>query len=138
VSGIPQPELPKPRPRRNVFAAAAATEKDQVSPEPKSAPIPQPATEGSAVTGRIEAAPRGSGGGERSKRPVNSKDILLSVPEDLKGRMEATIAHTYPYTGIKHQQAFIRQAISELCSKLEGQHNNGKRYQPPATPPDQN
>lgn len=134
MSGIPQPELPKPRPRRNVFEKAAATEKTAaVSP-----PAAEPPIANTSTNVKPEPTRQPGGGVDRSKRPINSKDILLSVPEDLKDRMEATIAFTYPHTGIKHQQAFIRQAIAELCAKLENQHNNGDRYPMPATPPSVN
>jgi hypothetical protein len=66
-----------------------------------------------------------------SKRLVGSKDILLSVPEDLKERMVNTIEWTRPYTGIGQQQKFIRKAIADLCARLENDHNQGKPFPKP-------
>ncbi|QII03947.1 hypothetical protein BH92_28155 (plasmid) [Rhodococcoides fascians A21d2] len=64
-----------------------------------------------------------------------TKDILLSMPSSQKERMEATIAHTQAYTGVKHQQVFIRAAVERLCEQLERQYNNGQRYTLPPTAP---
>ena len=49
----------------------------------------------------------------RRRRALREKDILLSVPEDLKDRMVNTIAWTRPFTGIHQQQKFIRKGIAE-------------------------
>ena len=65
---------------------------------------------------------------------VGSKDILLSLPEDLKERMVNTITWTLPHTGIGQQQKFIRRAISDLCDRLERQFNNGEPFEPQTVP----
>ncbi len=62
----------------------------------------------------------------------STKDILLSLPEDLKDRMISTIAWSRPYTGIGHQQKFIRKAIQELCERLETELNDGKPFPRPS------
>lgn len=59
-----------------------------------------------------------------------SVDILLSVPEELKERMVNTITWTQPYTGISQQQKFIRKAVTDLCERLEHEHNAGKPFEP--------
>ncbi|OKH70263.1 hypothetical protein EB74_28080 [Mycobacterium sp. SWH-M5] len=63
-----------------------------------------------------------------------SADILLSLPIELKDRMVNTIAWTRPYTGICHQQRFIRKAIADLCDRLEDEFNAGEAFDPVATP----
>jgi len=67
-------------------------------------------------------------GSERSKRLAGSSDILLSVPDELKRRMESVIAYTYPHTGIQHQQEFIRAAIAKSCAEYEARFNNGDQW----------
>ncbi|MCP9276581.1 MULTISPECIES: hypothetical protein [Mycolicibacterium] len=68
------------------------------------------------------------------KRPSGeSADILLSLPIELKDRMVNAIAWTLPYTGIGHQQRFIRKAIADLCDRLEDEFNAGKEFDPVAT-----
>ncbi|MBU8841454.1 hypothetical protein KL865_34955 [Mycolicibacterium goodii] len=62
---------------------------------------------------------------------VGSKDILLSLPEDLKARMVNTITWSHPYTGIGQQQKFIRKAITDLCERLENDYNQGKPFPEP-------
>jgi hypothetical protein len=59
---------------------------------------------------------------------VGSKDILLSVPEELKERMVNTIKWSYPHTGIGQQQKFIRKAIADLCERLENEYNQGEPF----------
>ena len=71
-----------------------------------------------------------------NKRLAQSRDILLSVPDDLKDRMVNTIAWTTPHTGITHQQKFIRRGIAELCDRLEKQFNDGKPFPAPAAADD--
>lgn len=66
-----------------------------------------------------------------------SADILLSLPVELKARMVNTITWTRPYTGISHQQKFIRKAITELCERLEGEFNAGEAFKPGAIIPDE-
>ncbi|OZD12034.1 hypothetical protein CH253_22835 [Rhodococcus sp. 06-156-3C] len=64
-----------------------------------------------------------------------TRDILLSMPISQKERMEATIAHTQAFTGVKHQQVFIRTAVERLCEQLEQQYNRGERYPMPPVDP---
>lgn len=71
-----------------------------------------------------------------AKRPVASKDILLSLPEDAKDRMVNTIKWTQPHTGIGQQSKFIRRAITELCERLEREFNNGQVFPTPAVADD--
>lgn len=124
---IPAPQLPAARaPRRNTFAQAAApAQREAGAATPPVAPPSQPAN-----TPEVEVGAR-----ERSKRMEGTKDILLSMPSSQKERMEATIAHTQAYTGVKHQQVFIRTAVERLCEQLERQYNNGQRYTLPPTAP---
>jgi hypothetical protein len=69
------------------------------------------------------------------KRPSGeSADILLSLSIELKDRMVNAIAWTQPYTGIGHQQRFIRKAIADLCDRLEDEFNAGEAFEPAATP----
>ena len=83
------------------------------------------------------AAPRATSAADTAaKRLGGSKDILLSLPEDLKERMVNTITWTQPHTGIGQQQKFIRKAIGDLCDRLERQYNNGNPFSPPAAPED--
>lgn len=133
MNKIPDAQLPPPRVSRsprNAFAQAAST----VDPpkESTTSPIPPtPTVPSDAETG--EEARRGSK--ERSKRMEGTRDILLSIPISQKERMEATIAHTQAFTGVKHQQVFIRTAVQRLCEQLEEQYNRGERYAlPPADP----
>nr|WP_294637906.1 hypothetical protein [uncultured Rhodococcus sp.] len=124
---IPAPQLPAARaPRRNTFAQAAApAQREAEAATPLVAPPAQ-----SVNTPEVEV-----GAKERSKRMEGTKDILLSMPSSQKERMEATIAHTQAYTGVKHQQVFIRTAVERLCEQLERQYNNGQRYTLPPTAP---
>jgi hypothetical protein len=68
-----------------------------------------------------------------NKRLVGSKDVLLSLPEDLKERMVNTITWCAPYTRIVHQQKFIRKAIEDLCEAYENEYNQGKPFPEPGT-----
>lgn len=96
----------------------------------------------SPTTPRPRAASGQNGGAARTgtstavveapnKRLVGSKDILLSLPEDLKERMVNTITWSHPYTGIGQQQKFIRKAITDLCERLENDFNQGKPFPEP-------
>lgn len=67
----------------------------------------------------------------QKRRKAATTDILLSLSEDLKKRMVATLEHTRPRTGITSQQQFIRTAIDLLCERLEGEFNNGEAFPPP-------
>ena len=66
-----------------------------------------------------------------------SADILLSLPVELKERMVNTITWTRPYTGISHQQKFIRKAITDLCDRFEEEFNAGEAFEPGAVIPDE-
>lgn len=128
---IPAPQLPAARaPRRNTFAQAAAP----AQREPEAAP-PSVAPQSKPPTQPTNAPAIEGGAKERSKRMEGTRDILLSMPSSQKERMEATIAHTQAFTGVKHQQVFIRTAVERLCEQLEQQYNHGQRYAlPPAAP----
>lgn len=140
---IPKPDLPDPRTAssRNPFARRATAlepEEEQrrpsTEPAPKlsanrerSAPMgkaPEPAAETAPPAEAVDGQPR------RNKRLVASKDILLSLPADLKQRMESVLAYTYPHTGVQHQQVFIRNAIAQACAELEERYNNGYQWPP--------
>ena len=43
-----------------------------------------------------------------------------------------TLAWTAPRTGMSKQQQFIRQAIGELCARLESEYNGGHKFAPVA------
>ncbi|WP_180819519.1 hypothetical protein [Gordonia terrae] len=64
------------------------------------------------------------------RSPAFSRDILLSVSDEQKSRLENTVAWTAPRTGVKSQQAFIRWGIEELCSRLEQEYNSGEPFDP--------
>lgn len=142
MSKIPDPQLPPPRaarPPRNAFAQAAtaanmsipANELQQGAPQNNQAAETKPPTQQSAPS--PDAALSNSK--ERTKRMEGTRDILLSMPISQKERMEATIAHTQAFTGIKHQQVFIRTAVQKLCEQLEGEYNRSERYpMPPSNP----
>ncbi|MFZ2510956.1 MAG: hypothetical protein WAW85_07700 [Gordonia sp. (in: high G+C Gram-positive bacteria)] len=62
------------------------------------------------------------------------RKIMLELDEAQKARMEATHLHTAGITGLRSQQAFIREAITRLCAELEAQHNGGVAFTlPPST-----
>lgn len=128
---IPAPQLPAARaPRRNTFAQAAAPAQREAEAATPPAASPSRPPSQPVSTPEVEV-----GAKERSKRMEGTKDILLSMPSSQKERMEATIAHTQAYTGVKHQQVFIRTAVERLCEQLERQYNNGQRYTLPPTAP---
>lgn len=148
---------PRPR-RSSIGQAAMSSHNDaNLAADSPSAPAPPPSTSGEgessavAPSGEPEgarttpAAPqraraaRRNGGPARAgrstavaeapaKRMVGSKDILLSVPEELKERMVNTIKWSYPHTGIGQQQKFIRKAIADLCERLENEYNQGEPF----------
>lgn len=143
MSSIPEPNLPPARPRRSSFATAtpvtSAPPKSSQKPtsEPKTAePEPKPTAAPTRQTPRAPSrqsapaspAPRPSAAAKRS--PSFSRDILLSVSDEQKARLENTVAWTAPRTGVKSQQAFIRWGIEELCSRLEQEYNDGKPFDP--------
>ncbi|WP_230595578.1 hypothetical protein [Rhodococcoides fascians] len=130
MSKIPEPQLPAPRRARSAFA--------QGNPAPEESPR-DVSTEGnsqarSAPVRRQPDEPR-ERKEQRSKRMEGTRDILLSMPISQKERMEATIAHTQAFTGVKHQQVFIRTAVERLCEQLEQQYNRGDRYAMPPVDP---
>ncbi|WP_369028700.1 hypothetical protein, partial [Nocardia farcinica] len=102
----------------------------EAAESPAATESPEKAADTAASASGGASASRGSGkaagkgkksgeGSERSKRLAGSSDVLLSLPSDLKDRMESVIAYTYPHTGINQQQAFIRWSITKLCAELE-------------------
>lgn len=68
--------------------------------------------------------------GRRPKRPADSTDVLLSLPTELSERLESVIAYTYPHTGVKTKQQFIRAAIMRACAEHEARFNDGARWPP--------
>lgn len=152
MSNIPEPNLPPARPRRSSFATATPVtpapsnssqkpttetmgrgEGSEPTP-PSSPPDPKPTAAKSTRRTVAEAttpnspAPRPPASAKRS--PAFSRDILLSVSDEQKARLENTQAWTAPRTGVKSQQAFIRWGIDELCSRLEQEYNDGKPFDP--------
>lgn len=149
---------PRPRRSSIGQAAMSSQNDVNPAEDSPSAPAPPPATSGegessaAAPSGKPEgarptpAAPQraraaGRNGGPAraarstaviaeapTKRMVGSKDILLSVPEELKERMVNTIKWSYPHTGIGQQQKFIRKAIADLCERLENEYNQGEPF----------
>ena len=149
MSNIPEPNLPPARPRRSSFAAAAPATPASPKESQKTttgakgrgegsegAPSSTPPTTATPVTRRTVSeataparpAPRPPAAAKRS--PAFSRDILLSVSDEQKARLENTQAWTAPRTGVKSQQAFIRWGIDELCSRLEQEYNDGKPFDP--------
>lgn len=116
-SAPPVPDAPSAAPQPVAPAAVAPPVAAQQPPAAQPAPA--------AVV--QQAAPP-----VEKKRKKDTMDILLSVPEDLKQRMVATLEHTRPRTGITSQQQFIRTAIEQLCKRLEQELNNGEQYPAPA------
>nr|WP_012476969.1 hypothetical protein [Rhodococcus sp. NS1]ABI79369.1 hypothetical protein PNSL1.041 [Rhodococcus sp. NS1] len=125
MSGIPEPTRPTPRRARNTFAQAKESLAADDAISATSAPVAQQAGATPAPVAQ-QAAPA------PKKRKVATTDILLSVSEELKERMVATLEHTRPRTGITSQQQFIRIAIEQLCKRLESDFNNGEAFPPPA------
>jgi hypothetical protein len=132
LNSLPDPA--EAQPARNPFGRGRTPEKP-TGPAEDSAADEQ---EGPSATSGTRAH-RGSGkaaggskkageGTERNKRLAGSKDVLLSLPEDLAKRMESVIAYTYPHTGINQQAAFIRSAIAKSCAELEARFNDGNRW----------
>lgn len=94
---------------------------------------PPPSLRSRARSATTRASSSSTATSTSNKRLAQSRDILLSLPDDLKLRMVNTIAWTTPHTGINQQQKFIRKAISDLCDRLEKQFNNGSEFPAPAT-----
>ncbi|WKX02023.1 hypothetical protein Q3O43_29555 (plasmid) [Rhodococcus aetherivorans] len=136
MSGIPEPTRPTPRRARNTFAQAreslAADDAISATPAPvaqQAGATPAPVAQQAGATPAPVAQPAAPA---PKKRKVATTDILLSVSEELKERMVATLEHTRPRTGITSQQQFIRIAIEQLCKRLESDFNNGEAFPPPA------
>jgi hypothetical protein len=120
----------------DVKAAGSADYVQAEAPHAQPAPTRQRPRNIAARSGGV-APPRATRAADTAaKRLGGSKDILLSLPEDLKERMVNTITWTQPHTGIGQQQKFIRKAIGDLCDRLERQYNNGNPFPPPAMPED--
>jgi len=141
TNGIPKPDAPTMR-RSSMQQAganehglalvetppAAAPVADTVSvtaPVVHAPPSPKPRTASKSSAAASESS---------SNRLRNSRDVLLSLPEDLKDRMVNTIAWTSMHTGIDRQQKFMRIAIEELCTRIEGELNQGKPFAEAAKP----
>lgn len=160
MSKIPDPVRPAPR-RRNTFEQAAqsistetvAAPQTTSAPDalatppsatatPPATPVPTVATPPATPEPTVATPPAAEAQAPRpiardvapveKKRKRDTMDILLSVPEDLKQRMVATLEHTRPRTGITSQQQFIRTAIEQLCKRLEHELNNGDQFPAPA------
>ncbi|MFD6677293.1 hypothetical protein ACFWDA_23390 [Rhodococcus zopfii] len=131
MSGIPEPARPAPRRSRNTFEQAAQSMRTgDATPATPATPATQPAAvEPAPVAPR--PAPVAQQPEPQKKRKAATTDILLSLSEDLKKRMVATLEHTRPRTGITSQQQFIRTAIDQLCKRLESEFNNGEAFPPP-------
>jgi hypothetical protein len=129
-TAIPQPPLPDPadpHQRRNPFNRRA---RDTETSDDQQEKTTNTDSGGSAHRGNSA----GTGGRPRSKRMAGSRDVLLSLPAELQQRMESVIAYTYPYTGVKTQQAFIRNAIARACAQEEARFNNGDQWPPVPKP----
>jgi hypothetical protein len=139
MSAIPKPAPPAPRSARNTFKQAAAQTTampEPVAPELAATSPVSPATTTppatSTATPQQRKSPTPAKLPAEKKRKAQTTDILLSLEEELKGRMVAALEHTRPRTGIKSQQQFIRTAIDQLCTKLETQYNCGEPFPAPA------
>ena len=119
MSGIPEPARPAPRRSRNTFEQAAQSLKGEAA-----TPVLQSEATQKPVAQHTAPVPK--------KRKAATTDILLSLTEDLKDRMVATLEYTRPRTGITSQQQFIRTAIDQLCTRLETEFNDGQAFPPPA------
>ncbi len=139
----PSPAPTDTRPGAAELSPPASPVAEAQPAPPKASPVGSTAEPPTSTAGR-ERSRRGAkqsaatspSATTASKRPVASKDILLSVPEDLKQRMVNTITWTQPHTGIGQQQKFIRKAINELCDRLETAFNSGNPFPEPAIPDD--
>jgi hypothetical protein len=160
--GIPAPVMPARR-SSIAQAAGIGTETAgparQPAPEPAIDAAPQPASSDPATESYRAAAPavtsmsspgapegrrRGGRGRGRDAAPASNpvgeqdrdqkeKAVLLKLDPGLKARMVATATWTAPHTGLRSHQPFIRQAITEMCERLEQEHNHGEPFRAPAT-----
>lgn len=119
---IPKPELPKPdtaaAPRRNPFGRRDPQSTSPIVDEPQHA------------ASRGHMGNSASRDARRPKRPADTTDILLSLPTELAERLESVLAYTYPHTGVKTKQQFIRTAIAQACADHENRYNDGDRWPP--------
>ncbi|WP_331765179.1 hypothetical protein [Nocardia sp. NBC_01388] len=135
-SKLPDPlaELPDPseaKASRNPFARRDSAPETPAVPADDSSDRQDSTSATTAHRGSSKDAGKGDKSGEeseRSKRLAGSSDILLSLPTDLKDRLESVQVFTRPYTGIDSQQEFIRQAVAKACAEHEAQYNNGARF----------
>jgi len=143
TNGIPKPEAPTMR--RSSMQQAGANEREHglalVETPPPAAPVADTVSVTAPVVlappsprPRTESKSPAAASGTSSNRLRNSRDVLLSLPEDLKDRMVNTIAWTSMHTGIDRQQKFMRIAIEELCERIEGELNQGKPFADAAKP----
>jgi len=138
TNGIPKPEAPTMR--RSSMQQAGANEHGLalVEAPPAVAPVADAVSAAAPVRPpvkpRLEGKSPAAASGTSSNRLRNSRDVLLSLPEDLKDRMVNTIAWTSMHTGIDRQQKFMRIAIEELCERIEGELNQGKPFAEAAKP----
>lgn len=140
TNGIPKPEAPTMR--RSSMQQAGANEREHGLALVETPPAVAPAADAVSaaapvrpvVKPRLEGKSPAAASGTSSNRLRNSRDVLLSLPEDLKDRMVNTIAWTSMHTGIDRQQKFMRIAIEELCERIEGELNQGKPFAAAAKP----
>ncbi|AYF78137.1 hypothetical protein D7D52_34780 [Nocardia yunnanensis] len=133
---LPNPlgDLPDPaeaKAARNPFARHDSAPETPAAPADDSSDEQDTPSATTAPRGSSKSAGKSGKAGEeseRSKRLAGSSDILLSLPTDLKDRMERVIAYTRPYTGVDSQQEFIRRAVAKACAEHEGQYHNGERF----------
>lgn len=149
-SSIPKPDFQSTRSKRRssigqgaaLSAAGSTTDSAAPDPQPEQPPAPtEPSASAEVVRPRAvnsrsgkdtsKGASAPAAANPPNKRLVGSRDILLSLPEDLKTRMVNTITWSHPYTGIGQQQKFIRKAITDLCERLENDYNQGKPFPEP-------
>lgn len=130
LDNLPDPS--EAQPHRNPFGRRAekpAAPDGDSDDEKDSGPSAAGGARAHRDSGKAAGKDKDSGeGSERNKRLADSSDILLSLPDDLKKRMESVIAYTYPHTGINQQSVFIRTAIAKLCKEHEVRYNEGERW----------
>ena len=127
ASSIPTPSLGGRR-RSSIAQAAQSNQQAEPAETPSgvAAPEARPAARGPRIAAPVPARPDRGSGPQDGEGPI--KKILLSLPQQDKQRMVSTIVWARPHTGIKNQQDFIRQAIGELCDRLEAEYNGGQRF----------
>lgn len=129
LDNLPDPS--EAQPPRNPFGRRPETSTGTAddSGDEQKGPSATSGTRANRGAGKAAGEGKKSGSGaERNKRLAGSKDVLLSLPEDLAKRMESAVAYTYPHTGINQQSAFIRWAITKLCAEMEARYNDGNPW----------